>query len=236
MKPLFFPYPITMPRPLPRAMNGDEVLRRDLAQLCRRAAELMRAAALVDGTQPGLLLPEDFAEARRRGLAAARRVLPGSESGKPQIAYFRTLTGAGLRAAEETVPALAARVWLLEDRCGLADGYLRAVVDAALQQGAACILCPSPLHRDRLEAVFLPGAGAAFLSRGTVGKGQHSGERLVHLDRIPNAERRRDLRLTIQEDRRIAGRLIVKAAQTLAAAEILRDLADDPCTLHDKRI
>ena len=236
MKPLFFAHPISMPRPLPRTAAGDEALRRDLAQFCRRAAELMRAAALVDGSQPGLLLPDDFAEARRRGLAAARRVLPGSESGKPQIAYFRTLTGSGLCAAEETVPALADRVWLLEDRCGLADSYLRAVVDAALQQGAACILCPSPLHRDRLEAVFLPGAGAAFLSRGAAGKAQYDGARLVHLDRIPDAERRRDLRLSIQEDGRIARRLVEKAAQTLAAAEILRDLADDPCTPHGKRI
>lgn len=233
MKPLFYSHPVMMPRPL---LRQEETQRQGMEQFCRRAMELTRAAALVDGSEPGLLLPTDRETARRRGLAAARRVLPDSGKGKPKIVYYRTLTGTGLHAAAETIPALAERVWVLEDRCGLADSYLRAVVDAALQQSAECVICPSPLRRDRMEAVFLPGAKAVFLSERAAEEIDAEQVRHVHLDRIPEAERRQALRQILRENQRIIEALLVRAAQNLANAEILRELGNASCAETEQRL
>ena len=227
MRAIFRAQHLTPPAPLPR--SADSALREGMEQFCRRAAELMRAAALVDGTEPGLLLPADYETARRRGLAAAGRVLTDTARGKPQIAYYRSLTAEGLSPAPDAIEALADRVWVLEDRCGLADSYLRAVVDAALQRGAPCVICPSPLRNDRLEAVFLPAQRAAFLSMNAVGDVSGARARRVHLDRIPDAERRRALRQTLRENRRASDALLTRAAQNLASAGILRSLANDAC-------
>ena len=62
MRAIFRAQHLTPPAPLPR--SADSALREGMEQFCRRAAELMRAAALVDGTEPGLLLPADYETAR----------------------------------------------------------------------------------------------------------------------------------------------------------------------------
>lgn len=230
MKALLYSSPMITPPPLPYSDESNETLRQDITAFCKRASELARAAALVAGEEPGLLLPQDREDARRRGQAAARRLLSGCAAGKPQIAFYRTLTGSGLTSDPTAMQSLANRIWILEDRCGLADSYLRAVADSALQHRIACILCPNPIRRDRLEAVFLPDAGAAFLSARAADKRPEIPAKTVHLDRIPDSERRSALRKTLRDNRSIEQHLIDRAAQNLASAEILRSLVNDSCT------
>ena len=226
MKPVFYSAPIQIPRPY---KSADYEIRSGMQLFIRRAMELWQAAAFIDSTEPGLLTASDRETARRRGFAAGRRVLSESLKGKAEIAYFRALTGEGLHADPETINAMANRVWLLENRCGLADSYLRAVSDAALQKQAACILCPSPLRRDRLEAVFLPNCRAAFISMSALEKPNDVIGRRVHLDRIPSADRKRALRDALKENRKWVEALTQRAAGQLRNAEILRDLKADTC-------
>ena len=234
MNPLFYPQPVIFPNRLPQ--DADTSYQQGIRQLTQRAMELLRAAALIDGEEPGLLTPEDRDAARRRGFAAARRVLTELPKGRAHVAYFRAFTPGGLTPAAGTAEALADRAWILEDRCGLADSYLRAVADAALHQRAECILCPSPLRRDRLEAVFLPGGRALFLSERAVAALELAQTRRVHLDRIPESSRRQALRAALLEDRKQTKALLERASQLLTQAEILRNLATDSCTADGKRI
>lgn len=233
MKPVFYSAPITLPRP---ANESDRDVRTGMAQFCRRAMELWRAASLISETEPGLLNASELENARRRGLAAGKRVLADCPGGKARIAYLRSLTGDGIHADASTISSLANRIWLLEDQYGLADSYLRAVSDTALQYGAECILCPSPLRRNRLEAVFLPGCNAAFLSMNAVGKASDVSGRRVHLDRIPDSERKQALRSTLKENRQWVEALTNRAAGCLKNAEILRDLKADSCAVTPQRL
>ena len=226
MKPVFYSAPIQLPRP---GKAADHEIRAGIQQLNRRALELWQAAALIAASEPGLLTTSDRDSARRRGLATGRRILSDSPKGKARIAYFRVLTGEGFRAACETVASTANRVWLLEDRYGLADSYLRAVADTALQNRAECILCPSPLRRDRLEAVILPSCHAALISLNAVEDSVDVIGRRVHLDRIPDAERKQALRTVLRENRKWIDALTNRAAELLKNAEILCDLNTDTC-------
>ena len=227
MKPVFYSYPILIPRP---NMRTDNEIRTGMQQFIRRAMELWQAAALIDAAEPGLLTASDREAARRKGLAAGRRILAECAKGNAKIAYFRALTGKSLYADPEIVQAMADRVWLLENRYGLADSYLRAVSDTALQKQAACILCPSPLRRDRLEAVFLPDCCAVFISMSALEKPNEVNGHRVHLDRIPAADRKQALREVLKENRRWVDALTQRAAEQLRNAEILRDLEADTCT------
>ena len=227
MKPVFYSAPILIPRPY---RSADNEIRSGMQQFIRRALELWQAAALIDAAEPGLLTPSDLEAARRRGLAAGRRVLTDSPKGKAKIAYFRALTGEGLYADPKIIQAMANDVWLLENRYGLADAYLRAVSDAALQKQAASILCPNPLRRDRLEAVFLPDCSAAFISMSALENTNDVSGYHVHLDRIPAADRKQALRNVLRENRKWVEALTQRAAAQLRNAEILRDLKADTCT------
>ena len=230
MKPVFYSAPIQLPRP---HRNSDRETRSAMQQFHRRAMELLQAAALIDAAEPGLLTPADRDSARRRGLAAGRRVLQGCPHGKAGIAYLRTVTASGLRADADTISQMADRVWLLEDRYIHADSYLRAVSDAAIQAHADCILCPNPLRRDRLEAVFLPTCRAAFISMNVLESSNDFIGRRVHLDRIPDTERKQALRAVLKENRKWVDELIRRAAAQLKNAEIMRDLKADTCTAAD---
>ena len=218
--------PIMLPRP---TASSDRETRTSIHRFNRRAIELWQAASLISAEEPGLLTASDKDTARRRGRAAGRRVLTECPKGKATVAYFRTLSGDGLQAEASAISAMTDRVWLLEDRCGLANDYLRAVADVALQHQTGCILCPNPLRRDQLEAVFLPGCRAAFLSLNAAEQMDLYVGHRVHLDRIPDPERKQALRQKLKENRTWTKALTERAAEQLRNAEILRDLKSDTC-------
>lgn len=228
MKTLFYTKPVQMPTLHP---NTSDKQIRGANQLCRRAAELINAAALIDGTEPGLLTQKDIDKARRRGAACIKRLLiAGFPKGKPHIAYYRALTGEGLRQSADAI-ARCDKLWILDDLYGLADSYLRAAADEALQNGAETIMCPSPLRRDRMEAVFLPGVKAAFLSKRAAEHLNTAGAVHVRLDRIPDAERRAAFRASLRDHQKMIRLLVDRAALYMANAQILCEM--DPITCAD---
>ena len=227
MKPVFYSAPIILPH---ASKANDPEIRAGIEQFCRRAAELWRAAGLISAVEPGLLTASDKNAARRRGLAAGRRVIKDSSFGKARILFLRALTEDGWIADQRTISALASRIWLLDDRCGLANSYLRAVADIALQQNAECILCPSAMRRDQLEAVFLPSSEAAFLSANTIKKPCDVSCHRVHLDRIPDPARKLALKSILNENRKMTDLLTQRAAAQLKNAAILCDLKANTCT------
>ena len=226
MKPVFYSAPMILPC---SSTVKEPETRAEIEQFSKRAIELWHAAALISGAEPGLLTATDKDAARRRGLAAGRRVINDCKKGKARILFLRALTEDGWVADRHTISALASRVWLLEDRCGLADSYLRAVADIALQRSAECFLCPNAMRRDQLEAVFLPGAEAAFLSANAVIRTNEFSCHRVHLDRIPDPERKLALKSILNENRKMVELLTQRAAAQLKNAVILRDLNANTC-------
>ncbi len=96
----------------------------------RRAYEYLAAAAALDARkQPGLLFPEDRAAARRRAAGTALRefgaVKKDAVPGRFEKRFLRAITCEGRAAFPQTVEALAERVYLLDNDCGLAEDYRR---------------------------------------------------------------------------------------------------------------
>lgn len=234
MNPSFYAKPVMFPIP---GKHMDPEIQQGLNQFCRRAMELLRAAALIDGSEPGLLTQEDRDSARRRGANNAKRILSENKvTGKAHVAYYRTLTVKGFRPGNADISGLAQQIWILEDRCGLADCYLRGAADVALQKGVEAILCPSPIRRDRLEAIFLPSVGAALLSDRAADSIDYRQGRCVHLDRIPDAERKHAMRGAMRDNRKQINSLITRAANYLTDARILSEMETITCADGSERL
>ncbi len=235
----FYLYAVTLPGTeggvvdLEQMQQTERALPARIAQLyeghavfCRRAVELLRAAALIDARrEPGLLLPEDREKARRRAAGVARRELgpvpKQAEPGRRELGFLRSMTGDGLTGLPETVPALADRVWLLDDGCGLAPDYLRVIAEEAQKRALHHIVCPNPLHPEEPEAVFLPERRLAFLTAAATGGVAGETVRHVRLDSIPDIERRRALRSAMRADAKLQQALLSMAEKHLQSAAIL---------------
>ena len=100
MDTMFFLRPVSLPGPFPPADGltpRARGLRSGMLLFYRRAAELLRAAPIIDGSgEPGLVLPVDRELARRRARAAAWRFPRGETPGEGEVLYLRTFTGVGL--------------------------------------------------------------------------------------------------------------------------------------------
>lgn len=78
--------------------------------------------------------------------------------------FIRCISCKGELCLSDSVQELCKRIYLLDDRCGLADVYLREIGDIARERCVEVILCPSPLCPELLDAVLLPEYGLGFVS------------------------------------------------------------------------
>ena len=109
-----------------RALNADCVMFR------LRAQQYLTAAAALDArATPGLVYPEDREAARRRAKSICTREFgtpgKGTEPGRCERLFLSAITCEGRIFFHETIAAHCARVYLLDDGCGLAEEFLRIV-------------------------------------------------------------------------------------------------------------
>ena len=207
----------------------------------RRAYEYLAAAAALDARkQPGLLFPEDRAAARRRAAGTALRefgaVKKDAVPGRFEKRFLRAITCEGRAAFPQTVEALAERVYLLDNDCGLAEDYLRVIREHALRRGLTLIVCPDPLLPERTEAVLVPDLHLAFLTADAELPCPHAAVRHIRLDAIPDSARLRALRTRMRADKRLQQQAIDAAIRQLQAAKLLHDELEavyQPCMDFD---
>ena len=125
---------------------------------------LAAASELANANIPGAVNDDAIRSVRSRAAASIRHGLSGHGSGTVTKRFISCISCMGHICLDETVNSLCERVYLLEDRFGLAAFYLDALCAAALDRGADVILCPSPLRPDIPEAVLIPSAGVAYIS------------------------------------------------------------------------
>ncbi len=205
--------PLTLPGSLRFRTDAERQTSRSILWFVQRASSLLQAAGLVDAAdEPGLVLPEDRAEAQKYGKLAAEQLPRTSTCGKVQIGYLRTITQNGMTVADLNLNT----VTVLEDQCGLGNDYLCAFALAALEKGHRVLLCPSLLNANKLEAVLLPELGMVWISSRLGVKGT-----IVPLDAIPDPERRLALREALRRDHELQNTLIHQAENQMQMAGIL---------------
>ena len=135
----------------------------------KRAYAFLAAAGEVKRAEiPELISEKTIDKVKNKARSAFSRELGScislSAGGRMRRRFIRCISCKGELCLSDSVQELCKRIYLLDDRCGLADVYLREIGDIARGRCGEVILCPSPLCPELLDAVLLPEYGLGFVS------------------------------------------------------------------------
>lgn len=127
------------------------------------AAKTMRKVQV-----PELISNMDIISAEKRAESALLREL-GKKRGVSREAhitrrFIRGISSMGEVCLSGTVNKLCKRIYLVDDKLGLADAYLKHIANGVAERGENAIVCPSPLCPNELDAVLLPNHALGFIS------------------------------------------------------------------------
>lgn len=138
-------------------------------QMYKAAYGFLSAAKTIKKVQiPELIGDNDIVCAKKRAESALLREL-GKKRGSPlgghtTRRFIRGISCMGEICLSSTVNKLCKRIYLVDDRLGLANAYLKHIADGISERGESAIVCPSPLCPDELDAVLLPEHALGFAS------------------------------------------------------------------------
>lgn len=135
----------------------------------KRAYAFLAAAGEVKRAEiPELISEKTIDKVKNKARSAFSRELGSfrslSAGGRMRRRFIRCISCKGELCLSDSVQELCKRIYLLDDRCGLADVYLREIGDIARERCVEVILCSSPLCPELLDAVLLPEYGLGFVS------------------------------------------------------------------------
>lgn len=223
---------ITLPAFLdPAGLAGK---RSRLEQLSRRSKEhyaqayrLLGAAALLEERMQTQLRPLSSPQRLlRRAAGIASREVPKRAPGGVGIKRLRFLDGMtpqGPIFLRNTVSALADRVYLLEDRCGLSAEMLSFLCDQALAQGCEVYACLNPQNPATILHLLLPGLGLAFITEDGTRMPDAEVYRRIRIDAYLPPEALRPIRGKLRLLMQLRTSILEDAAAELSAAHSLHD-------------
>ena len=191
-----------------------------------RIYSLLRAAGELDaGSIPGLITGEESMSARKRALGVAegefgRATAPG---GKEQHRFLSAISCHGLIRLYGTVDTLCDRLFALDDELGLADTYLKTLLEEARTRSLDTIACHDPLYPDRLEALLIPELKLGFVANRPLFGESPVYDRNVRLDAIVPRERLQLFRRKMRGTAKMKSALLDEAVTALKEAKELHD-------------
>ena len=188
-------------------------------------AYLAAAGSAAKAEIPGLISPETLEKVRKRAQSAALRELgsAGEKRGdaREQRRFIRCISCKGELALTDDVQKLCKRIYLLDDRCGLADIYLDRMRAEAKERGVGSVVCLSPLRPDRFDALLLPERGLGFVSASAMNIAEPY--RHVRLDALVQPETLRAVRGETKRRDKLVRELTDEAVRWLARAKEYHD-------------
>ena len=210
----------TAPHTVEPALFGASGEYLDLGAFCRTEALDPRAT-------PGLVFPEDREAARRRAKSVCTREFgtppKDAKPGRCDRLFLSAVTSEGKIFFPDTVAAHCARVYLLDDGCGLAEEFLHTVRTHAVRCGLNVISCPDALIPSRTQAVLVPSRGVGFLAGTAADVPDGLSQRHIRLDVLPDPERQRTLRRAMRSDARQQQLALERAVEQLRMAALLHN-------------
>ena len=187
----------------------------------------LSAAAAAAPCPAGLITEDELTAARRRALGVCARELPRSSKnltpGKVSRRFLSAISCDGRLFLTPTLTTLCKRVYTLDDRLGLAEPFLEAVLGEAVSKGVDAMVCPDPLTPRRTETLLLPSLSLGFLAlRGDL-EPELTPFRHLRLDAIVPSERLRPLRARLRADERTRRELLSAAVDSLSQAKALHE-------------
>lgn len=191
--------------------------------LYEKAYECLRTAhAVRSGLYRGLFTDMTAKKIAKRagGIASREFIRIRGRTGGVMRRYISAVTCSGRIFLHDTVNALADKLYLLDNRFGLASGMLRILSSYAVKNGWDVIECISPYDSSKLEHLIIPGLSLAFVTTEVTGGKIY---RHVRLDSLADADALRTSRSRIRFFERIANALEDDAVEHLASAKKLHD-------------
>lgn len=205
-----------------RALNADCAMFRLRAQQYLDGGRRARSAR-----DAGAGLPRGSrgrAPARQKRLhARIRHAAKDAKPGRCDRLFLSAVTSEGKIFFPDTVAAHCARVYLLDDGCGLAEEFLHTVRAHAVRCGLDVISCPDALIPSRTQAVLVPSRGVGFLAGTAEDVLDGLSQRHIRLDVLPDPERQRTLRRAMRSDARQQQLALERAVEQLRMAALLHN-------------
>lgn len=206
---------------LEREREGIERLTRAYKARYQRAFRLLSGAASLGG---GIPLSEDtLLTAAKRARGLIRREIRGQGEGRSVKRFLSAYTCKGPMAFWDTVPALADRVYVLDNELGLADIAVEAAASEAQGRGYGVIRCQSPMNPAKTEHVIVPELALAILSQTPRLKYPYKPTRHLRLDAIPQKAELAAIRPVLKRINKLRDALLAEAALALVEAKSLHD-------------
>lgn len=204
-----------------------EITREYRSRYDRAYALLSAAVRVLPGLNGRMIGSDEISAARKRAVSAAEHEFPkrGKKQARPVLTR-RMLGGLTCRKyvyAESTLTGICERIYLLDDRFGLAAPYLDELMTQALGRGLDCVACPLGVAPDRLQAVIVPELSLGFVAAGHGAEFGFEPYRRIRLDTAVDAGRIREERSRIRADEKLGEAMIDAAADSLAEAKKLHD-------------
>ena len=194
-------------------------------KLYARAYSLISAS---DAATSGMYLPlitdavSAKAVSRAQGIVS-REIRGTGRGGSVKKRFLSALTCRGRITLFETADALCERICTIDNEYGLAPVFLSPIADAAAAKGFDTVVCPDPMHPDRLSHVFIPELSLGFVSQTPGEKYSGSPYRHIRLDALIDAETERAIRPRLRTCTKLAAGLEKEAVSALAEAKTLHD-------------
>ncbi len=171
-------------------------------------------------------------EQRAAGIISREIPRRGTERGEARRRFLGGITCKGLIWRFDTVEALADRVYVLLDSCGLGDLLLRRVAAAAMERGWDAVLCPDPDQPQRLQHLVIPSLRLAFVTsrEGMVYTGP--AYRRLHLDALLDSGVCRQNKARCRFHRRMHRLLLEEGEQFLREAKVSHDRMESAYNAH----
>lgn len=172
----------------------------------------------------------DFEKVRTYAANLAARLLPRTEArGSEQIRFLSAITPKGSIFYEDTVTALADRIYVFQDEYGAAARQILDVLrEQALARGYAVITCRCALHPDdKIDHLLIPSLRLAFLTGNSWHPCLFSGQKNIHCTRFMDLSRMACFRARLRFDRKAAQELLDQAIALMAQAKEVHNALED---------
>lgn len=174
-------------------------------------------------------LPEEMivsAVRRARGIIL-REIRSSGKHGRTWKRFLSAISCKGALCLFETVPALADRVYVLDNELGLAPVVIDLVAEAAEDAGWDTIRCLSPMAPTVTEHLIIPELSLAFVSQTAKMPYTDKAFRHLRLDTVPDRALSASLRAARKASSRLTDTLLDEAVSALGEAKRLHDRLEE---------
>ena len=197
--------------------------------LCHKTAAgyLYAAGSLLADLRRAVSDAVDEEKVLRFAQSLAQREFPrgSSRPGREAVRFLSAVTNKGPVLFNDTIEALAPRLYILDDSWGVASQLLLAQLrKLALEQGHNIISCYCPLFPlTRIDHLFLPEAGLGFVTRNKFHPVDVPAFRVIHARRFTDMDKIASRKHRISFLQKAARNMVEEASELIAQAKSLHD-------------